>query len=287
MNKVKIFGDSTLDLSKELCAEYDISIVPLTILLGGTSYKDGEEIQPHQIFEHFNKHKELPKTAAINSEIYKDYWKPFLDEGYDIVHFNISGEMSTCHSNAVNAANQIGDDRVQVVDTRNLSTGSALLALYAADLVKQGLGAKEIKEKCVARTGAVQASFVIDRLNYLYKGGRCSSLALIAATTLSLKPSIKVKDGKMITGKKYMGKLNAVLLKYAKDIVAEFNNPDYTRVFVTHTETPSEYVKEVVDYVKTLPFKQVYETEAGSTVSSHCGPHTLGVLFINDGGDKQ
>ena len=284
MRKVKIFGDSTIDLNKELYEQNNISIVPLTIIMGGTSYKDGENITPAQIYRHFETKNELPKTAAINSETYKEYWMPFLDQGYDIVHFNISSDMSASHINACKAAEELGLDRIFVVDTKNLSSGSGLLVLYACDLVKQGLGAQDIKNRCMARTDAVQASFIIDRLNYLYKGGRCSSLALIAATALTLKPSIRVKNGKMLTGKKYIGKLASVAEKYVKDTLKEFNNPDYTRVFITYTETPLDIVDNLVNIVKALPFKSVLVTEASCTISSHCGPHTLGILYINDGG---
>ena len=284
MKKVKIFGDSTIDLGKELYEQFNISVVPLTIIMGGTSYLDGENITPSQIYRHFETKNELPKTAATNTETYKEYWKPFLDQGYDIIHFNISSDMSASHANACKAAQELGEDKVFVVDTKNLSSGSGLLVLYACDLVKQGLGAAEIKKRCLARIGAVQASFVIDRLNYLYKGGRCSSIALIAATALTLKPSIRVKDGKMITGKKYIGKLASVAEKYVKDTLNEFNNPDYTRVFITYTETPPEILEKLLSIVKALPFKTVYLTEASGTISSHCGPHTLGILYINDGG---
>lgn len=285
-NKVKIFGDTTLDLGAEVCERYGVSLIPLTVLVGGTSYKDGEEIQPAQIFEYVDKTGELPKTAAVNTETYKECWQRYLDQGYDIVHFNIGSTMSTCHQNACAAAKELAPDRVFVVDTANLSTGSGLLALYASDLARQGLSAREIADKCNRRVPSVQASFILDRLNYLHKGGRCSSISLLAASALSIKPSIRVKNGQMGASKKYIGKFASCTEKYVRDLLDDFDNPDYTRVFITHTAVPDEVTAKVRAIVETRPFKEILETNAGCTVSSHCGPCCIGVLFINDGGEN-
>ena len=283
MNKIKLIGDSTLDLSPELCKQYDIDIIPLTVLLGGASYLDSVDITPAQIFEHVDKTGELPKTAAINAEIYKDQWKPYLDQGYDVIHFNIGSTMSMCNQSANIAAQELGKDRVFVVDTLNLSTGSALLALYASDLVKQGLSASEIAEKCRKRVDKVQASFVLDRLNSLYKGGRCSGLTLLAANVLNIKPSIRVTNGKMAPARKYVGKFATCAEKYATDLLNDFKNPDLTRVFITHTKVPQEIHDKLHEIVAKRGFKEILHTTAGCTISSHCGPCTIGVLFINDG----
>ena len=286
MNRIKIFGDSTLDLSEELCEKYGVTLIPLTVLIGGTSYKDGVEIQPQQIFEYVDKTGELPKTAAVNSEIYKETWGQYLNEGYDIIHFNISSDMSNCYQSACIAAKEIAPDHVFVIDTANLSTGSALLALYASDLIQQGLPAKEIAEKCQKRVPSVQASFILDRLNYLHKGGRCSSIALLAASALSIKPSIRVKGGKMGASKKYIGKFLSCTEKYVKDLLVDFSTPDYTRVFITHTSVPAEVVARIKEILSAYPFKEILDTNAGCTISSHCGPCCIGVLFINDGDQK-
>ncbi len=287
MNKIKIFGDSTLDLTPELCKKYDISIIPLTVLVGDVNYKDMVEIKPEQIFEHVDKTGELPKTAAINAEIYKENWAPYLEQGYDIIHFNISSTMSMCNQSANIAAKELDENRVHVIDTLNLSTGSALLALYAYDLIQKGLDAKTIAEKCRNRIPHVQASFVLDRLNYLHKGGRCSSLTLLAASVLSIKPSIRVTDGKMAPSRKYVGKFATCAEKYANDLFVDFKNPDHTRVFVTHTSVPEPIIANLKQIATQQGFKEVLDTTAGCTISSHCGPCCIGVLFINDGDDEK
>lgn len=283
MNKIKLMGDSTLDITTELCEKHDITIIPLTVLVGGASYLDSVDITPSQIFEHVNNTGELPKTAAINAEIYKESWKPYLDQGYDIIHFNIGSTMSMCYQSATLAAKELGEDRVFVIDTLNLSTGSALLALYASDLIKQGLSASEIAEKCRSRVGAVQASFVLDRLDYLYKGGRCSGLTNLAATLLKIKPSIRVTNGKMAPSRKYIGKFPTCVEKYATDLFKDFKTPDLTRVFITHTQVSQEIHDKLHEIVAKRGFKEILHTTAGCTISSHCGPCTIGVLFINDG----
>ena len=286
MNKIKIFGDSTLDLSPELIEKYDITIVPLTVIVGGENYKDTIEITPDKIFEHVSKTGELPKTAAINTEIYKDYWTPYLEQGYDIVHFNIGSTLSMCNQSANLAAKDLGEDRVFVVDTLNLSTGSGLLALYASDLANKGFSAKEIAQKCRDRVPNVQASFILDRLDYLHKGGRCSGLTLLAASVLNIKPSIRVTNGVLGAAKKYVGKFMHCAEKYARDTLADFKNPDHTRVFITHTAVPQPILDRLHEIVAEYGFKEILDTTAGCTISCHCGPCCVGVLFINDG-DQQ
>ena len=282
MNKIKLIGDSTLDLSKELCAKHDISIIPLNVLLGGVSYLDSVNVTPSQIFEHVNATNELPKTSAINAETYKEHWQPYLQQGYDVIHFNIASTMSMCNQSANIAAKELGEDRVFVVDTFNLSTGSGLLALYASDLIKQGLSAKEIAQKCREKVDKVQASFVLDRLDYLYKGGRCSGLTLLAANVLKIKPSIRVANGKMAPSRKYVGKFLSCAEKYATDLLHDFPNPDLTRVFVTYTQVDQAVIDKLDEIVKNRGFKEINHTTAGCTISSHCGPCCIGVLFMNE-----
>ena len=282
MNKIKLVGDSTLDLNAQLCAQHDIHIIPLNVLFGGVSYLDSVNVAPTQIFEHVNKTNELPKTSAINAETYKEHWQQYLQQGYDVIHFNISSTMSMCNQSANIAARELGDNRVFVVDTFNLSTGSGLLALYASDLIKQGLSAKEIAQKCRERVEKVQASFVLDRLDYLHKGGRCSGLTLLAANVLKIKPSIRVTNGKMAPSRKYVGKFLSCAEKYATDLLQDFPNPDLTRVFVTYTQVDQTVIDKLDAIVKERGFKEVLHTTAGCTISSHCGPCCIGVLFINE-----
>lgn len=283
---IKLTGDSSIDLTKELIEKNGITVLPFNILMNDVEYLDGVNINNDMIVENFVKNKTLPKTSAVSIENYKDFFIPFVENGDEVIHFSISSTMSCSYDNAVHASEEFGG-KVTIIDGHSLSTGTALLMLYAHDLIKQGCGYNEIIEKVKKRIPYVQASFVIDKLNFLYKGGRCSSLQLLGANILGIKPSIEVKDGKMGMAKKYMGKLNKVAEKYVVETLNKFNNPDLTRVFITYS-TIEEDVLETVK--KTLEanskFKEVLVTQAGSTVMSHCGPNTIGILYINDGGEN-
>ena len=282
--KIKILADSTADLTKEICEKFDIEQLPLTVSLGENDYFDGVTINPQMIYDYVKQTNQLPKTSAINQMTYEHAYQKVFDEGYNgIVHFTISSEMSTCYNNAVAASKQF--ENVAVVDSRTLSTGIALLAMYASELAKQGkFSAQEIAKKAEARIPFDQTSFVVDKLNYLYKGGRCSAVSLFGANLLKIKPSIVVKTGNMGVDKKYFGNLEKVLIKYIQDTLQKYSNPDYTRIFVTHTQLDKQIVDKVVDYLKqNTQFKEIWETTAGSTVTSHCGSHTLGILYLNDG----
>ena len=277
--KVLITSDSTTDLSAELIERYNVQILPLGITLGGNLYRDGIDINPDKIYEHYAATGELPKTSAVNLEECADFFRPYVEEGYSIVHFSISSEMSSTFNNCRLAAMEFED--VYVVDTLNLSTGGGLLVVSAGEMVKEGLEAKEIAEKCNELAEKVDASFVIDNLEFLHKGGRCSSLEAFGANLLKLKPCIAVRDGKMSAIKKYRGKYGAVLKEYITDMIGDASDIELDKVFVTHAGCDEEICKECVELVKSLaPFKEVFLTRAGSTVSSHCGKNTLGVLFI-------
>lgn len=277
--KVIITSDSTTDLSAELIERYNVQILPLGISLGGNLYRDGIDINPDKIYDHYAQTGELPKTSAVNLEECADFFRPYVEEGYSIVHFSISSEMSSTFNNCRLAAMEFED--VYVVDTLNLSTGGGLLVISAGEMVNQGLEAKEIAEKCEELATRVDASFVIDSLEFLHKGGRCSSLEAFGANLLKLKPCIAVRDGKMSAIKKYRGKYGAVLKEYITDMIGDASDIELDKVFVTHAGCDEEICKECVELVKSLaPFKEVFLTRAGSTVSSHCGKNTLGVLFI-------
>lgn len=277
--KVILTSDSTTDLNAELIERYNVQILPLGITLGGNLYHDGIDINPDKIYEHYAKTGELPKTSAVNFEECSEFFKPFVDEGYAIVHFSLSSEMSSTYNNCRLAAMEFED--VYVVDTKNLSTGGGLLVVSAGEMVKDGLEAKEIAEKCEEIATRVDASFIIDNLEFLHKGGRCSSLEAFGANLLKLKPCIAVRDGKMGAIKKYRGKFGNVLKEYINDMIGDGSDIELDKVFVTHAGCDQEICNECVELVKSLaPFKEVYLTRAGSTISSHCGQNTLGVLFI-------
>lgn len=283
---IKFTADSVIDLWPEYIKENDITIIPLFITLGNDEFIDGETCTPNDIYGYVEKSGVLPKTAAVSVERYRNEFEKNVKEGKAVIHFNLSSEMSASYQNAKIAAE--GMENVYVIDSRNLSSAVGLLVMHAVDMRNDGASAKEIYDEILKRIPYVQASFVIDKLDYLYKGGRCSSLMRLGANMLGIKPSIEVRDGKMGVGKKYLGTLKKGIMKYVKDILAEYNNPDYTRIMVTHTKVSEEIAKEVCDYLKkSTSFADIYDTVASCTITSHCGPGTLGILFINDGKSQQ
>ena len=277
--KVLITRDSTSDLPAELLEKYNIKTIPLGVTLGDKTYQDGVDIDPEFIYKYHEENGVLPKTSAANIGELTDFFAPFVEEGYAIVHFAISSKMSSTYQNSLLAAEEFED--VYVVDTANLSTGEALLILKAAELAEAGKSAKEIHEEVTALVPYVDASFVIDNLEYLHKGGRCSALAALGANLLKLKPCIQVKDGSMGVCKKYRGKYVQTLEEYTADRLTDYSDIDLDRVFVTHAGCDDEIVNAVCESVKAkAPFKEVIVSRAGCTVSAHCGRNTLGVIFI-------
>ena len=277
--KILITSDSTCDLSAELKERYNIKTIPLGITLGTEVYRDGIDITPDDIYAHHAKTGELPKTTASNVGECIDFFKPFVDDGYTVIHFTISSSMSSTYNNTCMAASEF--DNVYVIDSKNLSTGGGLLVIAAAEMAKSGMAATDIVSEIEKLTSCVDASFVIDSLDYLYKGGRCSALSVLGANLLKLKPCIEVKNGSMGVGKKYRGVYGAVLKQYAQERLQNPDDIDTSRVFVTHAGCDAQIVEDIVNQVKeTGLFKEVFVTRAGCTISSHCGANTLGVLFI-------
>lgn len=277
--KILIASDSTTDLGPELIEQYNIKIVPLGVTVGGKTYIDGVDIDPDMIYDNYNKTGEIPKTSAVNIAEFEDFYKKYTEEGYSIVIFTISSDMSSTFSNARLAAEEF--ENVHVVDTRNLSTGGGLLVIKAAEMATEGKSASEIAETCRELASCVDASFVIDSLEFLYKGGRCSAVAAAGATVLGLKPCIGVKGGKMGVGKKYRGKFDKVLPLYVKDRLGDGNGIYEDHVFVTHAGCDPEIYNACAEHVKSMGvFKNIHITRAGCTISAHCGRNTLGVLFI-------
>lgn len=285
--KIRITADSTCDLSKELIEKYNVAISPLHVSLGDDDFHDGVTIVPQDIYDYYNANKKLPKSGACSAVEYEEFFKKQLDDGYDaVIHFNLSSEMSASYGNAVNAAQNLNN--VYVVDSRNLSTGTGLLVLYACDLVSEGLAPEEIVKKVTARLDAVRASFIINTLEYLHKGGRCSSLVYYAANLMGLKPTIEVKGGKMGVGSKFIGKFTRCVGKYADLVKSQCTSPDKRRCFVTHTQMDDGVFEKVFEQVKSWGiFDEVLETTAGCTITTHCGPNTIGILYINDGDKLQ
>lgn len=277
--RIKITSDSTCDLSRELIEKYDIQVLPLAVNIGGKDCRDGVDAMPDDIYVHVSGGGDLPSTAAINPAEYEEMFRQYASDYDAVIHFNISAEFSSCHQNARLAAEEL--ENVYVVDSRNLSTGHGLLVLRAAELAEQGVDAAAIAEQMRQDAEKVDASFILDQLEYLKKGGRCSTVAALGANLLKLKPCIEVKDGKMSVGKKYRGNFEKCLAEYVRDRIAGREDLDLNRVFVTHSGIPESQIKLAVDLVRELqPFRELLITRAGCTVSSHCGPGTIGVLFV-------
>jgi len=279
---IRIFADSTADLSPELIERYNVTIIPLHICLDDKEYKDGLEITPDEIYKWADEHNTTPKTSAVSMEDAENAFKPVIDAGDEIIVFTISSKMSTTY-NVFNIAaeNLNAADKISVIDSENLSTGIGLLVLAACDMVKAGEKREDIVDAINKLRPMVRASFVVDTLVYLHRGGRCSSVAALAGGMLKLHPEIVVRDGAMLADKKYRGKIDAVTLEYAHDMELQLLDARPERVFITHSGASEKVIADIKAYLESLrSFKEIHITRAGGVISSHCGPGTLGVLFI-------
>ena len=285
--KIKLITDSSSDVSLEFYKKNNIRVIPIAVILGDSEYRDLYDMTVQDIFDFVAKTKKLPKTAATGAETFKKIFEEECSDGSHVIYIGLGSALSTTFASAKKAENEINNGRVHCIDSKNLSTGEMLLLLYAKDLIDSNkYSPEEIVRKIEDRVSSVQTSFVVDTLEYLYKGGRCSMLAMFGANLLKLKPKLQVIDGKIVSTDKYRGKMLPVYLKYVDDTLAKFNNPDTTRCFITHASADEELVSEVVKHVKEKNiFKEVIESVANGTVTSHCGKGTLGILYINDGGN--
>lgn len=279
--KIILSADSTCDLTSELFEKYNISRLPLYITFGEESFRDGVEITPDELYQKVKETDTLPKTSAVSVGDFIEYFGKLLEEADQVIHFSISSALSCTFQNATLASAEF-EGRVFLVDTLNLSTGEALTVLHAAELLKADKTAEEIVADCESYAKRVDASFIVDKLEFLHKGGRCSALTALGANLLSIKPCIEVSGGKMDVGKKYRGKFKAVLQKYVEERLAS-GDIDTSRIFVTHAGCADDVVETVYTAVKDSGiFKEVLLTRAGCTISSHCGPDTLGILFARN-----
>ena len=277
--KIKITSDSTCDLSKELIEQYNIGILPLIIVKDGVEHRDGVDIVPADIFNHVAAGGDLCSTAALGVVHYEEFFEQFASEYDGVLHINIGANFSSCHQNATIAAAEFAN--VKAVDSMNLSTGQGLVVLKACELAQTCNSLEELYEEINAFTGRVEASFLLDQLKYMAKGGRCSSATALGANLLNLKPCIEVKNGKMGVVKKYRGNYAKCLASYVKDRLTNRDDLDKWTLFVTRTPVTPECEAAVAAAVAECePFDHTYWTEAGCTVSCHCGPATLGVLFV-------
>lgn len=280
---IKIVSDSTSDLSKELIEKYDIQIVPLHILLGEKEYLDGVDITPDDIYAWADANNDTPKTSAVGFEEAMNIMQSISGTNDEMIIFTISSKMSTTINVFRMATEELEmEDRVSVIDSENLSTGSGLLILRAATMAQEGKSRAEICQAIEALKEKVKASFVVDSLTYLHRGGRCSSVAALAGGVLKLHPKIVVTDGAMSADKKYRGKIGKAIVDYVKDIEVALKEADTERVFITHSGCDQELLDKVYEYLKELNhFDEILITRAGGVISSHCGPGTLGVLYLS------
>ncbi|MDO4512965.1 MAG: DegV family protein [Lachnospiraceae bacterium] len=279
---VKIVADSTCDLSKELLGKYEIDILPLHIRLGEEEYEDGKNITPDEIFQWSDEHKTTPKTSAPSMEAAVELLKPYVEQKREVLCFAISEEMSTSANVMRLAAAELeAEELVTVVDSQNLSTGIGLLVVEAAIMARNGRNAADIAEQIALLIPRVRASFVVDTLVYLHRGGRCSGLAALLGSAIKLHPKIVVEAGAMRSDRKYRGRMGFVIQSYVKDLEQDLETCRCDRVFITHSGCDEADVEKVRQYLKEMGrFGEIIETRAGGVISSHCGPGTLGVLFI-------
>lgn len=281
---VGIIADSTCDLSQDLLEKYQVAILPLHILLGEDEYEDGRDIRPEEIYRWSDEHGATPRTSAPSLESASELFREVGSKYEEIVCFSISGQMSTSGNVMKLAAEEAGIvQRVTVIDSENLSTGIGLLVVEAAIMAQAGRSAREIGDRMAELKPQVRASFVVDTLVYLHRGGRCSGLTAMLGSTLHLHPQIVVENGRMHSAKKYRGSLEKALAAYARDLEPVMRKARTERVFITHSGCSPETVDMVREYLCQLHiFDEILETRAGGVISSHCGPGTLGILFIEN-----
>ncbi len=276
---IRLTADSTCDLGAEI-QKNNIGIMPLYVILGGEPHRDGVDICPQDIFDYYDKTGQLPKTAAPSIGDYEEFFASYVDAGDTVIHFDISAKSSSSYNYAVAAAKRFGK-KVYVIDTKALSSGQGLLVMKAADMLAAGAGAKEIADAVNALRPKVNTSFIPDRLDYLYTGGRCSRMQMYGANIMKIHPLIEMDDGQLVSGKKYRGPMEKCIAGYIKDLAAKYPVYDKTRCFVTHSSADGslvEFAKKMVAEV--FAFDDIIETVAGSVITGHCGRNTLGVLFI-------
>ena len=283
MLKILLSADSTCDISGELLERTGAILMPLHIIFDEKSYDDGVNITPDEIYANFAATGKLPKTSAINTQEYIDKFKPYIDDGYEVIHINLGSAISSSYQNCVAASKQL--EGLYPIDSCNLSSGTGHLVIEAAERIKKGMSAKDIVKELKELVPKCHSSFVIDKLDFLRAGGRCSTLAMLGANLLQLKPSIYVDntDGSMTVGKKYRGKLQKVLVNYVHDKLSQYEKIRPERIFITHAGIGDQYIEIVREELERLHyFDEIYIERASCTISSHCGPGTLGILFMTE-----
>lgn len=278
--KIGISADSTCDIPVELLKKYNIKLMPMIITLDTDEYQDGIDITQDQLYEYIERTGNLAKTAARSTYEYVEHFETMLAECDHVIHFSLSFKISSTGNNARIAAEEIGNNKVTVIDSKSLTTGQGLLVLSCAEKVANGVDLETIVKEAQEEVEKVQASFLVDTLKYLHKGGRCSSLALLGANLLKIKPRISLVDGEMKVTKKYMGSIEQSLVKYVNDILKECP-PNKKRVFIAHS-SPMAIVDKIIQMLKDYGFEEVIRNDAGPTICTHCGKNTLGILYVKE-----
>jgi DegV family protein with EDD domain len=282
MNRVKIITDSTADLNQDLLDKFEIEVVPLYVSVDGESYLDGIEMTTDELYRQIEKTKALPKTAAPSTGDFYEMFSKWVQEGYDVLYLALSSKLSATFQSARLAAEEFEEGQVYVLDTQNLSTGIGLLVLEAAELARKGMGADEIHRKVSELVPKVRVSFVIDTLKYLHMGGRCNAVQLLASNVLKIRPQIIVKDGGMVVGAKFRGKRSSCLDQFYKEAVGDGSHINMKRAFVTHSGCSESEFMDYKNRLEELGISEVHITQAGTVISSHCGPGTIGILYIEN-----
>lgn len=280
MNKIILSADSICDLNQELKEQFMVNTTPYTIILDKEMYKDNVDITPSEIYKAYWDNKILPKTTSINIGEYFNYLKPWVDDGHEVLHITLASALTSSYNNCNLAAGEL--DGVYTLDSQNLSVGTGLLVLRAAELIKEGLEAKEIIAELEKHREKIHMSFILNTLEFLHAGGRCSKVSSLGANVLKIKPVINVdnKSGSMSLGNKYRGSLEKSIVRYIKDKISSYDNINTDRIFIVHSGIDSSYVELAKNTVSNmLDFKNIYITSASCTISSHCGPNTLGIAF--------
>lgn len=280
MNKIILSADSICDLNDDLTQSFDIKKSPYTIIIGKEIYKDNVDITPSDIFREYTKNKILPKTTSINVNEYYNYFKPWVDDGYEVIHITLGSVLTSSYNNCTLAANEL--EGIYTLDSQNLSVGSGLLVVKAAQLIKEGLPAKEIVEELKKYRNNIHMSFILNTLEFLHAGGRCSKISSLGSNILKIKPVINVNNnsGAMSVGNKYRGTLEKSIIRYIEDKLSEYDNINTEQIFIVHSGIDEAYIelakKTILEQIK---FKKVYISTASCTISCHCGPNTLGIAF--------
>lgn len=278
--KIKITADSSIDLPKEVIKDKNISILPFNILLNDKECLDGVNLTSEEIINEYNKTKNLPKTSSISEYTYQEFFKSFVEQGYKVIHFSISSKVSSTFNNALRASKEFNND-VQIIDTQSLSGGVGIACLYACDLIENGLNFEDIVQKCTEKVKTIQTSFVIENLAFLHKGGRCSSLQLLGANLLKIRPCIEIHDGVMLMMRKYRGVYSKVCENYVLDTLRLSNDIDLNYCVIAHTPIDEKILMNAKEQLTNFGFKNVLTVKTGATVTSHCGENTIGIMFFN------